>query len=145
MNQQINDPVTIFREFSALVCGEDGLSAGLSAVYYEVFNKDPVTTGKLAELLAFYTKIAGLKTPDLLLQVGELIKKDPAMKGLVLDIIKLWYLGIIGSLSKSNDPVPLQGGGYYFHHEALIWKIAQAHPAGLSGGYYGYWSYKPEN
>jgi hypothetical protein len=130
-----NSPLDLFFELSKELCGMDDLSKKLSEVYYGIFHNDPAVSGKLKSLLATYQPGS----------LQELINNDTDMKDLALDIIKLWYLGVIKSLEVSTAPMPLMGGGFYFYQEALIWKAAQAHPAGLSGGYYGYWSYKPEN
>ena len=39
--------------------------------------------------------------------------------------------------SKSDSPTP--------YYESLVWKAAKAHPPALTGGYFGYWKYLPEN
>ena len=31
------------------------------------------------------------------------------------------------------------------YFESVVWKVIQAHPPGLSGGYYGHWHYPPED
>lgn len=31
------------------------------------------------------------------------------------------------------------------HFEAVMWRVIQAHPPGLSGGYFGHWHYPPED
>ena len=31
------------------------------------------------------------------------------------------------------------------HFQALIWRVIQAHPPALSGGYFGHWHYPPED
>ena len=31
------------------------------------------------------------------------------------------------------------------HFEALMWRVLQAHPPALSGGYFGHWHYPPED
>jgi hypothetical protein len=136
----------LFYQFSKLVTGEEALSAKLSNVYFEVFHADPAVQTDFLRLLDRYAEILNNRNGDPEKSVKDKILGDPALNAITLSIIKLWYLGIIQSLTTNTlNTEPLKGGGYYFHHEALIWKIAQAHPAGLSGGYYGYWSYKPEN
>ena len=135
----------LFFQYSTLVSGMDNLSPGLSKVYFEVFEKDPVVQKDFIRLLDQFQLLIK-PGADLEKEVQKKILTDPGLVAVTLLIVKLWYLGIIPSLTADpKNTEPLKGGGYYFHHEALIWKIAQAHPAGLSGGYYGYWSYKPEN
>lgn len=31
------------------------------------------------------------------------------------------------------------------YFESVMWRVIQAHPRGLSGGYYGHWHYPPED
>ena len=141
-----NNYPELFYHYSKLVTGEDSLSRKLSNVYFEIFNADPAVQTDFLRLLDVYQEILNKGETDHEPAIKEKILPDTNLNAITLSIIKLWYLGIIKSLTtNSQNTEPLKGGGYYFHHEALIWKIARAHPAGLSGGYYGYWSYKPEN
>ncbi len=138
--------IPLFFKYSEVVCGEDNLSPGLSDVYYQVIHNDPAHMKDLESLLDQYQVILNQKPASLTNAIKNQILTNPAWVLITQLIVKIWYLGLIYSLTKDpNNHVPLKGGGYYFHHEALIWKVASAHPAGLSGGYYGYWSYKPEN
>ena len=136
-------PTDSFFHLSGLLCGDEELPRKLSDVYYLVFNNDPAVSPTLKALLDKFEKINQAKPPDIIAEIKSKLLSDTSLRGLVLSIIKLWYLGVIKSLADSNQP--LKGDGFYFHHEALIWKVSHAHPAGLSGGYYGYWAYKPEN
>jgi hypothetical protein len=133
----------LFYQYSKIVCGQDDLSRGLSDTYFNILNSDPTIQKDFQNLLEVFGKFTSsdLASPEK--AVTNQILPDDAMRNTTLLIIKLWYLGIIAPIG--NPANPLTKNGYYFHHEALIWKIAQAHPAGLSGGYYGYWAYKPEN
>jgi Membrane bound FAD containing D-sorbitol dehydrogenase len=136
----------LFLQFSKLVCADESLSPGLSKVYFDIFHNDPAVQPDLLKLLDRFSsiQIAGASDPEK--AISENILSDSSLSALTLSIIKLWYLGVIKSLTTGPaNTEPLKGGEFYFHHEALIWKVASAHPAGLSVGYYGYWSYKPEN
>jgi hypothetical protein len=154
-----SNPSELFYQYSKIVCGETDLSVKLSQTYFDIFNNEANMGAALQKLLDWFdaTLKSGLKSglesdrnPHLESQLVSLeesiskqLQKDESDRSMTLLIIKLWYLGVIAPIS---DPVkPLTKNGYYFHHEALIWKVASAHPAGLSGGYFGYWAYKPEN
>jgi hypothetical protein len=54
------------------------------------------------------------------------------------------YTGLLPD--ESGRPVPdqteLDEADYF---EAVMWRAIQAHPRGLSGGYYGHWHYPPED
>jgi hypothetical protein len=49
-------------------------------------------------------------------------------------VILLWYLGEFG-----------EGGPAEHYFQGLFWDVIHAHPPGLSGGYFGHWSYPPDN
>jgi Membrane bound FAD containing D-sorbitol dehydrogenase len=142
----MNNYTDLFHRYSVLVCGDESLSPGLSKVYFDIFNNDPSVQPDLIKLLDRFSNILVAGTTDPEKAISKNILSDSSLTALTLLIIKLWYLGVIKSLTTGPaNTEPLKGGGFYFHHEALIWKVASAHPAGLSVGYYGYWSYKPEN
>jgi Membrane bound FAD containing D-sorbitol dehydrogenase len=145
MTAIINYP-DLFFQFSKLVCGDESLSPGLSKVYFDIFHTDPTLQPDLIKLLDRFSTILNTGEANPEKAISDNILMDDSLRASTLLIIKLWYLGFMKSLTTGPpDSEALKGGGYYFHHEALIWKVASAHPAGLSGGYYGYWSYKPEN
>ncbi|MBC2845075.1 hypothetical protein [Winogradskyella flava] len=70
-------------------------------------------------------------------------------------IIYLWYTSefitrseldsffdVSDDFNKQNEFVHSSPVPYY---NGLVWKAIRAHPLGLTGGYFGYWKYKPEN
>jgi hypothetical protein len=136
-------PAELFYQYSKIVCGQDDLSSRLSDTYFDIFNNDSTLQKDVQQLLTVFGKLINTNPASREKAVTDQILPDDTMRNTTLLIIKLWYLGIIAPIG--NPANPLTKNGYYFHHEALIWKIARAHPAGLSGGYYGYWAYKPEN
>src|SRR5450432_3337923 len=129
-----NNYPDLFYKYYMVVCGDESLSPGLANVYFGLFDSDTLSRADFLRLLDQFKTIMGDSDPEG--AVKNKILTDQGLNAVTLSIIKLWYLGVIKPLKT------LSGGGYYFHQEALIWKVAQAHPAGLSGGYYGYWSYK---
>ncbi len=71
--------------------------------------------------------------------VSKLVAHDEILFELIKTIILLWYSG---EFHKRDKTITLEAEDYY---NALLWKTIHAHPPGLSGGYFGYWKYKPEN
>ncbi len=62
-------------------------------------------------------------------------------------LIFLWYTAELIDFPKLDAKTP-EGSGAQSpesYYAGLIWKVISAHPPGLSGGYYGYWKYEPEN
>ncbi|NNT71577.1 hypothetical protein HKT18_05030 [Flavobacterium sp. IMCC34852] len=60
----------------------------------------------------------------------------------------LWYTSeLINAQTLSGSVLSENriGGTVEQYYSGLIWKVIRAHPPGLSGGYYGYWKYEPEN
>jgi len=136
----------LFYRYSLLVCGFEVLSRNLSGVYFNIIHNDPDHQPVFIRLMDQYQILLDKGQVNTEQEVRNKILIDADLNLMTQLIIKIWYLGNIDSmLEDPNNRMPLRGGGYYFHHEALIWKIARAHPAGLTGGYYGYWAYKPED
>lgn len=53
-------------------------------------------------------------------------------------VMLLWYLGEIRGQK-------LEGGYPDHFFQGLFWNVISAHPPGLSGGYFGHWTYPPDN
>ena len=127
----------IFRKLSMALCADTNLSASLSDEYFEILAPDV----NFLPLLNAYSKILNTNPSDILIEIQNQLLTNSDYKLLIKEIIKLWYLG----KTERKGINELKGKSYYFHYEALIWKVLHTHPAGLTGGYFGYWSYKPEN
>lgn len=128
----------LFFHLSVIVCGEANLDRDLSNEYWDIFNNDATISPDLRKMLELYDSILQSNPSDILIEIKKQMMTDEPMRELLRKIIKIWYLG--------RPPVKeLKGPRFFYHYEALIWKVAHAHPPGLSGGYYGYWHYKPEN
>lgn len=132
---------SLFHQLSMTVCGYADLNEDLSNEYWNILSGDAATLPQLTRMLDMYDHILQANPPDILAEFRNQVLPDAALRELLRKIIKTWYLG--------RPPVapaaPLNGPRFFYHYEALIWKVAHAHPPGLSGGYYGYWHYKPEN
>jgi hypothetical protein len=128
--------IPVSKDLSSKLTGDDNLSLSLAEEYYACFLPDAT----FIKLLERYREIVNQNPADLISEIEEKLLTAPDFRMLIKKIIMLWYLG-------SSDVVTgdLKGDKHYFHYEALVWKVIHAHPPGLTGGYYGYWAYKPEN
>ncbi|QIF02018.1 sugar dehydrogenase complex small subunit [Roseimicrobium sp. ORNL1] len=114
---------------------------------------DPV----LAESLLTRLIKAGLETRVLKacevlapLEAGEdgeekakaLLLQDTVMCETVTFIVQLWYLGELSFPAKLEDRLP---GEPEHAFRGLLWPLIHAHPPALSGGYFGHWTYPPDN
>ncbi len=70
--------------------------------------------------------------------------EDNELRIVAQQLVFLWY-----SSALMDDPVApkpnLIFGKPEHHFQALLWETIGAHPPGISGGYFGYWHYTPEN
>lgn len=71
--------------------------------------------------------------------VSKLMNQSETSLNLIRNIIILWYTG---EFNKKDKTTILEAQD---HYNALLWEVTHSHPPGLSGGYFGYWKYKPEN
>lgn len=67
----------------------------------------------------------------------ETVLADPALAPIVKALLLFLYTGF------GPSPAPF-GGDPANHFESLMWRAAMAHPPALSGGYFGHWSYPPD-
>ena len=67
------------------------------------------------------------------------LRVDPTLRPLMDDLVLSLLFGVpytAGAAGRAAAP------GSYF--EGRFWAYVRAHPLGLSGGYFGHWSYPPE-
>lgn len=128
-----------FAELSKILTGFEDLKQKPAEAYYAVLLKNFENGFK--NLLSGYQKMV----KDQKGQPEELVKMHlwsvPENKKICQSIIRIWYNVL---MSKNIDGFDWIGPSELYY-EALIWKAVEAHPAGLSGGYFGYWRYAPEN
>lgn len=93
----------------------------------------------LRRLLDTYRDIetAGDDRPRL---IRERILGDPELEPLARMAILLWYTGDLQTEDEDKPPLAAE-----HHFAGVLWAIARAHPPGLSGGYFGHWTYPPDN
>jgi hypothetical protein len=46
---------------------------------------------------------------------------------------------------RPDTSTTLQFGSPEQYFRGMMWSVIRAHPPALSGGYFGYWRYPPEN
>lgn len=66
----------------------------------------------------------------------EALVGDAAMQPHVRSLLIFLYTGFGRDGQPSDTPAN--------HFESLMWRAALAHPPALSGGYFGHWSYPPD-
>jgi hypothetical protein len=130
--------VNSFLELSKILTGFENLKPEIAGLYYKQLHA--VNGDALDKLLnTFDTTVKNQPgNPEDL--VGKNIWLNPAYKALCQSIILAWYNSAIAT--DPNNPWIAPPEVYY---EALLWKAVEAHPPALSGGYFGYWRYAPEN
>lgn len=73
------------------------------------------------------------------------IQRNPEVLKLAKEITYCLYTGhfrkgaVLPGANVADRPIPED----YF--EAVVWHVIQAHPPGLSGGYFAHWHYPPED
>jgi hypothetical protein len=134
-----------FMDLSRVLTGVANLDAKLGRQYVDRLNSGPLQP-QLREVL---DKFHGLKKGDTLFQqVKEKIVATDDLRGIVCQIILLWYTSLVqDNLDLKNPPASasFSYGTQEEYFSGLVWQIIGAHPPGLSGGYFGHWRYRPEN
>ena len=127
----------VFLKLSAALTGFDDLDPKWGSLYYKELMKAsgaPFT----ALLQTFSTKVIGQPgDPEELVRVNIWNVLD--FQTLSQAIINLWYTATL-KLGAVNWVAPPEA---YF--DSLLWRAIEAHPPAVSGGYFGYWRYPPEN
>lgn len=125
-----------FIELSSYLTGVE-VDAGLAAAYRERIAAEPFGD-KLDALVQLFRSLR-LSGTDLANAVREQIVEDGPYALLARQIILLWYTSAFSVEGQWKFGTPDQ------HFRAHIWPVVGAHPLALSGGYFGYWKYPPEN
>jgi hypothetical protein len=128
-----------FLSLSSDLVGDTHLDSNLAASLLErlVTGADTATLKTLDSLQSLAAKLP--YDPDSRQSaISAQIMADPTLRELAKTIIVLWYTGDL--LTSNTTTMPAE---HYFSGQ--IWSIARAHPPGLSGGYFGHWTYPPDN
>ncbi|MFI5161380.1 MAG: sugar dehydrogenase complex small subunit [Sphingobacteriales bacterium] len=127
-----------FLKLSKILTGFNNLDAKIAEVYYQELHS---LNGSSLDLLlaAFDAKVRDQPgDPEALVRTN--LWSDPTYKSVCQSIILAWYNA---SIAVGGNTVWVAPPELYF--DALLWKAVEAHPPAISGGYFGYWRYAPEN
>ena len=137
-----NSAIKTFIEFSEALTGHENLAEkrdgkrSLAESYYELI-ETAFGGERLKKLLSTFKGLTGKGNSRL-----EQIMSDEQMNEVAQEIIMLWYMSSFRRPGEKRDSAPKTPEQYY---QGLFWPTIRAHPLGLSGGYFGYWRYPPEN
>jgi len=135
-------PMDTFLDLSCVLTGENRLSPVLASEYYRRINE--AFGVRLEALLNEFASLQATEA-DVTTVVAKRIMPDDQLGLVAREIIMLWYLaGFRGpdSSGGQREYGPETAEQYF---QGLLWPAIHAHPLGLSGGYFGYWHYPPEN
>jgi hypothetical protein len=137
-----------FNHLSRVLTGERTLPDRLVALYLDRLGRDPDAAPLLQPLLTRFAAQAA--APDFDAERFRTdISSDPELGPLVRRIVLLWITGALPEVDWVTAAKPEQRLHYLddpiAFFGALMWPLMAAHVPGLSGGYFGYWRYPPEN
>ena len=125
----------------------------LGTLFYEHINL--VVYGSIVLLVVIADGFDGGRFEQLLAEYANhhdvpKIMSNSRLSEVAKEITMLWYMSgfrIPGCQGDDGEPefkeLAPETPEQYFR--ALFWPTVRAHPLGLSGGYFGYWKYPPEN
>lgn len=149
-----------FIALSAVLIGEPNPDRGLARKYLDRLLAAPVAgepVSKRVEVLLDTFRAIRDGGGDLEEGVRQRIVNDDALAPLARQIIFLWYTSafLVRSVTpdaavnletgRPDTSTTLQFGSPEQYFRGLMWSVIRAHPPALSGGYFGYWRYPPEN
>lgn len=129
----------LFLSLSVHLIGLNSLPKYLAEQHLQrVQRQAPELWASIVELLAIFEEIS-LEGGDIDAGIRERIFGTP-LRASARRIIILWYLGeLVNEKDETLQGLPED------NFRGLMWEMIHAHPLGLSGGYFGYWKYPPEN
>lgn len=130
-----------FVQLSCVLTGERALDQRLAAGYLARIQRDAAEGQHLTAFVSRFTQLDREGT-TFETRFREEILHTPVYGDLAKRILVLWYTGGLPDREwkldyPDDDPAPYFG--------ALMWPVIGAHAPALSGGYFGYWRYPPEN
>lgn len=149
-----------FIALSSVLVGERNMDRGLAEKYLDRLLKAPVPDEpmdkRVEALLSTFREIRD-GGGDLDEGVRQRIINDDMLAPVARQIIFLWYTSafLVRSVKpdtavnletgRPDTSTTLQFGSPEQYFRGLMWSVIRAHPPALSGGYFGYWKYPPEN
>lgn len=126
----------LFLSLSVDLLGDSALSPELAASLLRRLTAvaDPATLAQLATVTSGLPDDPAAREEAIRQQIMAVLP----LRELAKLVIVLWYTG---DLALTGAPPPTENE--YF--SARLWSIIRAHPPGLSGGYFGHWTYPPDN
>jgi Membrane bound FAD containing D-sorbitol dehydrogenase len=125
----------VFFRLSRTITGFPELDESLVPGLLDRLRKTPESV-QLERLLSTYTTLEE-SGEDVLAGLKKATHDDEQLRALTAMIVIAWYTGDLGTGIRS-PPTERE----YF--SGVLWKIVHAHPPGLSGGYFGHWTYPPD-
>jgi hypothetical protein len=111
---------------------------------YEARLREAGMAQELDELLVVYRRLREESRLDHDSLAAALFA-DAKLKRVAHQLIVLWYSSALIENIDETAPPRLKFGKPQHHFRSLLWEVIGAHPPALSGGYFGYWRYPPEN
>jgi hypothetical protein len=127
----------LFYVLSIALTGEPKLNRSLAAGLLARLQAAPEAAA-LPQLLQTFEQILAQPSEQQEQAIRDRIMGDAAIRIVAKMLVVLWYTGEL----RSATPSPLTEEQ---HFEGVVWNIASAHPPGVSGGYFGHWTYPPDN
>lgn len=125
-----------FLSFSRFVTGEPNLNATLAQAYLQRLQE----AGLLERVQDAWQVFAPLhQAGDGEARAQTLLLQDAELRATVTLLVHLWYLGDVHFLNAD-----IRGNAEHWFR-GLLWPLIHAHPPALSGGYFGHWTYPPDN
>lgn len=128
----------LFLKLSQILTGFDNLNPEAGRLYRQKLSES--NADGLRGLLSSFETLTKDRQKDIEELVKEKIWTDIVLKSVCQSIILIWYNASISSNNVVTWQAPPE-----FYYDALLWSAVEAHPPALSGGYFGYWRYAPEN
>lgn len=141
-----NSSIQTFVDLSEMLTGHENLAEkrdgerSLAESYHELI-KTAFGEKRLANLLSTFEGLEGAGE-YLNKAIEKQILQNEELSTVAQEIIMLWYMSAFRPPDETRDGAPQTPEQYY---QGLFWPTIRAHPLGLSGGYFGYWKYPPEN
>lgn len=128
----------LFMRLSQQLTGFDDLSSSLAETYLTFLRAQPEVAATIDDLLSEFGLLERVGSD--LQRFRSRIVENERFSEAIPRIIAIWYTA---SYRSANGDTHIVGAEPYF--QALLWPSIRAHTPGLSGGYFGYWAYPPEN